>query len=84
MSGFAGEEVDGTAWILGDVFLRSVYSVCSLQVFGSLCAFAFVFVKCLTLTNVFNFFLDRSLISTMTALDLEPSHRIYHHNNTIP
>ncbi|KAF9436437.1 hypothetical protein BGZ76_003999 [Entomortierella beljakovae] len=27
MSGFAGEEVDGTAWILGDVFLRSVYSV---------------------------------------------------------
>ncbi|KAI8603661.1 aspartic peptidase domain-containing protein [Dissophora ornata] len=27
MSGFAGEEVDGTAWILGDVFLRSVYSI---------------------------------------------------------
>ncbi|ORZ20175.1 aspartic peptidase domain-containing protein, partial [Lobosporangium transversale] len=27
MSGFAGEEVDGTAWILGDVFLRSIYSI---------------------------------------------------------
>ncbi|GJJ75157.1 hypothetical protein EMPS_07515 [Entomortierella parvispora] len=27
MSGFAGEDVDGTAWILGDVFLRSVYSI---------------------------------------------------------
>ncbi|KAF9304965.1 Vacuolar protease A [Mortierella antarctica] len=27
MSGFAGEEVDGTAWILGDVFLRGVYSI---------------------------------------------------------
>ncbi|KAG0212467.1 hypothetical protein BGX33_003612 [Mortierella sp. NVP41] len=27
MSGFAGEEVDGTAWILDDVFLRSVYSL---------------------------------------------------------
>ncbi|KAG0220530.1 aspartic peptidase domain-containing protein [Mortierella sp. GBAus27b] len=27
MSGFAGEQVDGTAWILGDVFLRSVYSI---------------------------------------------------------
>ncbi|KAF9163281.1 hypothetical protein DFQ26_002737 [Actinomortierella ambigua] len=27
MSGFAGEEVDGSTWILGDVFLRSVYSV---------------------------------------------------------
>ncbi|KAG0334728.1 hypothetical protein BG004_000288 [Podila humilis] len=27
MSGFAGEEVDGTSWILGDVFLRSVYSI---------------------------------------------------------
>ncbi|KAF8942497.1 hypothetical protein BGZ47_006427 [Haplosporangium gracile] len=27
MSGFAGEEIDGTAWILGDVFLRSVYSI---------------------------------------------------------
>lgn len=29
MSGFAGEDVDGTAWILGDVFLRGVYSVSS-------------------------------------------------------
>ncbi|KAF9976366.1 hypothetical protein BGZ73_008724 [Actinomortierella ambigua] len=27
MSGFAGEEVDGSTWILGDVFLRSVYSI---------------------------------------------------------
>ncbi|KAG0230824.1 hypothetical protein BGW42_000649 [Actinomortierella wolfii] len=27
MSGFAGEQVDGSTWILGDVFLRSVYSV---------------------------------------------------------
>ncbi|KAF9572209.1 hypothetical protein EC968_010147 [Mortierella alpina] len=27
MSGFAGEEVEGTSWILGDVFLRSVYSI---------------------------------------------------------
>ncbi|KAF9195516.1 hypothetical protein BGZ51_000092 [Haplosporangium sp. Z 767] len=27
MSGFAGEEIDGTTWILGDVFLRSVYSI---------------------------------------------------------
>ncbi|KAI1321321.1 Vacuolar protease A [Mortierella claussenii] len=27
MSGFAGEQVDGTTWILGDVFLRSVYSI---------------------------------------------------------
>jgi len=27
MSGLAGVEVDDTTWILGDVFLRSVYSV---------------------------------------------------------
>ncbi|KAF9921450.1 hypothetical protein FBU30_008493 [Linnemannia zychae] len=27
MSGFAGEEVDGSTWILGDVFLRTVYSI---------------------------------------------------------
>ncbi|KAG0207246.1 hypothetical protein BGX28_001465 [Mortierella sp. GBA30] len=26
MSGFAGEDVEGSTWILGDVFLRSVYS----------------------------------------------------------
>lgn len=35
MSGFAGEEIDGTAWILGDVFLRSVYSVRSPSAFHS-------------------------------------------------
>lgn len=37
MSGFAGEEVDGTAWILGDVFLRSIYSVSAPLFTVSLC-----------------------------------------------